>query len=226
MSEEIIDTVAEMPPAVQTIAWKSQNGVLYNHGAKQSESNGAREQEFGGRPLPPERGPMAAAFQTQIARCAAVAMLMSRCVSITCVVIVHCSARPAPDLASSCCRYASQSLGPGMNLPFAASDGFIIFRSSALLVFSSVSHAVKLQQVRLVSACGPCSEAGADVPLWLDPEDAAQAAAAAAAPTEEFAFAPEWLVSAWAERGSPGYWGTYPPQVWHSLSILLSCKTR
>jgi len=45
-----------------------------------------------------------------------------------------------------------------------------------------------------------------------------------AAPTEEFAFAPEWLVSAWAERGSPGYWGTDPPQVWHSVSISLSCK--
>ncbi len=55
--------------------------MRYNHDVKQSESNGAREQEFGGRPLPPERGPMAAAFQTQIARCVAVAMILSRRVS-------------------------------------------------------------------------------------------------------------------------------------------------
>ncbi len=109
-----------------------------------------------------------------------------------------------------------------MNLPSAARVSYL--RSSALLVLSSVSHAVKLQQFRTISACGPCSEAGAKVPMWPDPEIAAQAAAVPAAPTEEFAFAPEWLVSAWAERGSPGYWGTDPPQVWHSVSISLSCK--
>ena len=64
--------------------------------------------------------------------------------------------------------------------------------------------------------CATCSEAGPDTPLWPDPEasDLAQNGAPDAhSKMEAFAFAPPWLVSAWAQRGSSGYWSTRPPQV-------------
>ncbi len=76
---------------------------------------------------------------------------------------------------------------------------------------SLITHTVSFA-ASVTLAISTCSEAGPGVPMWPDPEDAQQAAAAAAAATESFAFAPPWLVSAWAQRGAPGFWATDPPQ--------------
>ncbi|DBA77805.1 TPA: hypothetical protein ACH3X1_009162 [Trebouxia sp. C0004] len=45
-----------------------------------------------------------------------------------------------------------------------------------------------------------------DTPLWLDPEDAANAAAADQVPTENFALTPRWVGCSWTWRGKAGYW--------------------
>jgi len=45
-----------------------------------------------------------------------------------------------------------------------------------------------------------------DTPLWLDPEDAANAAAADKVPTEKFALMPRWVGCSWTWRGKAGYW--------------------
>ncbi|KAA6428239.1 MAG: hypothetical protein FRX49_01835 [Trebouxia sp. A1-2] len=45
-----------------------------------------------------------------------------------------------------------------------------------------------------------------ETPLWLDPEDAANAAAADKVPTEKFALMPRWVGCSWTWRGKAGYW--------------------
>lgn len=45
-----------------------------------------------------------------------------------------------------------------------------------------------------------------NVPLWPDPEDARNAAAADRVPTEKFAFMPSWKGIGYWSRGRQGYW--------------------
>ena len=44
------------------------------------------------------------------------------------------------------------------------------------------------------------------MPLWLDPEDAGNAAAADTVPTEKFALMPLWVGCSWTWRGKAGLW--------------------
>lgn len=45
-----------------------------------------------------------------------------------------------------------------------------------------------------------------DLPIWPDPEDSNNAAAADRVPTETFAFMPKWLGLGYWLRGRKGYW--------------------
>lgn len=45
-----------------------------------------------------------------------------------------------------------------------------------------------------------------DFPLWPDPENSSNAAAADRVPTETFAFMPSWLGLGYWLRGRKGYW--------------------
>ncbi|KAL3155658.1 hypothetical protein ABBQ32_012690 [Trebouxia sp. C0010 RCD-2024] len=45
-----------------------------------------------------------------------------------------------------------------------------------------------------------------DLPMWLDPENSSNAAAADRVPTETFAFMPDWLGLGYWLRGGRGYW--------------------
>ena len=48
-----------------------------------------------------------------------------------------------------------------------------------------------------------------DLPLWPDPENSSNAAAADRVPTETFAFMPDWLGLGYWLRGRQGYWDPY-----------------
>ncbi len=45
-----------------------------------------------------------------------------------------------------------------------------------------------------------------ELPMWLDPENSSNAAAADRVPTETFAFMPTWLGCGYFARGRQGYW--------------------
>jgi hypothetical protein len=65
-----------------------------------------------------------------------------------------------------------------------------------------------------------------DTPLWLDPEDAANAAAADKVPTEKFALMPQWVGCSWTWRGKAGYWdpkitGNVAQQVCIMLNVVV-----
>ena len=47
-------------------------------------------------------------------------------------------------------------------------------------------------------------------PIWPDPNDGAQAAAADAIPAEHYLIAPEWLFGTWRNRGRQGQWEERP----------------
>ena len=64
-----------------------------------------------------------------------------------------------------------------------------------------------------------------DLPMWLDPEDPSNAAAADRVPKETFAFFPDWLGCGYWLRGRQGYWnpgitGNIAQQVhnWRAIS--------
>lgn len=48
-----------------------------------------------------------------------------------------------------------------------------------------------------------------ELPMWLDPENSSNAAAADRVPTETFAFMPIWLGCGWFWRGRQGYWNPH-----------------
>ena len=64
-------------------------------------------------------------------------------------------------------------------------------------------------------------------PLWPDPKDASNAAAADRVPTEKFAFMPTWMGIGYWTRGRQGYWdpkitGNIPQQVGCCLTSVTS----
>ena len=64
-----------------------------------------------------------------------------------------------------------------------------------------------------------------DLPMWLDPENSSNAAAADRVPKETFAFMPDWLGSGYYLRGRKGYWepritGNIAQQVCNLQAVL------
>ena len=65
-----------------------------------------------------------------------------------------------------------------------------------------------------------------DLPMWLDPENSSNVAAADRVPTETFAFMPNWLGTGYWWRGRLGYWdphitGNIAQQVRNLQAILV-----